>query len=172
MARQQEHIAPSEVQIKPGTLEETYKSILRGKLLNEEDLPTIVGQLKSMSVRRSEFECLQAEVGALRVDLETFKKECCGIRTRDFVRGVIQRTSGVDQRELVLQYGTYKRGDIYSSSLNEVLIGGIPRTIESLHQATNQFSTVFKETRSYIWSDHPKSEAYREAFRAFVDLLQ
>jgi len=80
-----------------------------------------------MLVRRSEFECVQAKVETLEVevktlqadsekltkehqtlqaDLETRMKERRGISTRDFVQGVIRQTSGVDQRELVLEPGT------------------------------------------------------------------
>ncbi len=145
MARQQEHSAPSELQIIPGTTEETYERILRGKLQKEEDLPTIVDQLKSMFVRRSEFECVQAEVetlkvegktlkvegkalevrvktlqtdsGTLRADLETLKKRVRGIGTRDFVQGVIRQTSSIDQRELIFEHGTYKRHSTHYSSL-------------------------------------------------------
>ncbi len=127
MARQQEHSAPPGTQIIPGTIEETCESILRRKLHNEEDFPDIVDQLKSMLVRRSEFECVQAKVETLEVgvktlqadsekltkehqtlqaDLETRMKERRGISTRDFVHGVIRQTSGVDQRELVLEPGT------------------------------------------------------------------
>ncbi len=75
MARQQEHSAPPGTQIIPGTIEETCESILRGKLHNEEDFPDIVDQLKSMLVRRSEFECVQAKVETLEVEVKTLQAD-------------------------------------------------------------------------------------------------
>lgn len=128
MARQKEHSAPSELQIIPETIEEICKSILRGKLRDEDDIQQTANQVENMLVRKFDFECVQAkieileadsethtaEIKTLQAEIETTRKERLGIKTRDFVRGIVRQTSGVDQQELVLKHGTYKRHSTHS----------------------------------------------------------
>lgn len=113
MARQQEHLTPSDFQIIPGNIEEICKSILVGKLRDEDNIQEIINQVENMLVRRLDFESVgaeleiqKAEIRTLQAHSEIMMKERLGIRTRDFVRGIVRQTSGVDQQELVLEHGT------------------------------------------------------------------